>query len=67
MQDVPIDVLFSKTGSMYKLVILAARRAIELGEGAAKLVDAPHEAKVSNVALKEIADGKISIKYKEEK
>lgn len=67
-QEVPIDGLLSKTaGSIYKLSILASRRAIELGEGAARLVDAPVDAKPSYVALKEILDGKISYKVKERK
>ncbi len=67
MQDIPIDVLWSKTGSTYKLVMLTALRAIELGEGAANLVDAKPDAKPINVALQEILDGKISYKVKEEK
>jgi len=67
MQYFPIDELLNKTGSAYKLVILAARRAIELNEGAARLVDVPLDTKNSSVALKEIIDGKISYKVKEEK
>ena len=67
MEDIPIDMLLKKTGSIYKLVILAVRRAIELGEGAARLVDAPLDAKPTTVALKEILEGKVSIKIKEEK
>ena len=62
-----IDTLLNKTGSIYKLVILAFRRAIELNEGAAKLVDADPEMKVSTIALKEITEGKISYKIKEDK
>ncbi|MCM8761082.1 MAG: DNA-directed RNA polymerase subunit omega [Candidatus Omnitrophica bacterium] len=65
--NVDIADLLNKTGSVYKLVILASRRAIELSEGAAKLVDAPPEAKVTNVAIQEIAEGKISYKVKEAK
>jgi len=67
MQDVAIDKLLDKTGSIYKLVVLASRRAIELNEGAARLVDAPPDAKPTGVALKEILEGKISYKLKEEK
>jgi len=67
MQDLPIDTLLNKTGSIYKLVVLASRRAIELGEGAAKLVNAPPDAKVTTIALMEILEGKISLKIKEEK
>ena len=67
MQDVPVDVLRDKIGSIYKLVVLAARRAVELNEGAARLTDAPPDAKYLNVALKEIMEGRISYKTKEEK
>lgn len=63
-QDIPIDVLINKTGSIYKLVILAARRAIELGDGAAKLIEAPLDAKVSTIALNEILEGKVTMKDK---
>lgn len=59
--------LVGKTKSTYKLVILASRRAIELSEGAAKLVDAPAEAKVMNVAIQEISEGKITYKIKDDK
>lgn len=67
MQNIGIDVLVGKVGSTYKMVILAARRAIELSEGAAKLVEARPDEKVINIALKEIAAGKISYKVKDEK
>ncbi len=65
--EIPIDELLKKTGSIYKLSIIAARRTIELAEGAARLVDAPVDAKPSSVALKEILEGKISYKEKGEK
>ena len=67
MHKIDIAKLLEKTGSAYKLVIIASRRAIELGEGAAKLVDAPPQAKPMNVALDEIAAGKISYEIKGEK
>lgn len=65
MQDIGIDTLFNKTGSAYKLVILASRRAIELGEGAPRLVEASLETKIPTIALREIAEGKITFKVKE--
>lgn len=67
MQNISVAKLVEKTGSMYKLVILASLRAIELSDGAANLIGAPAEAKTINVALKEIADGKVSFKVKEKK
>jgi DNA-directed RNA polymerase subunit K/omega len=42
-------------------------RAIELGDGAARLVTASPETKSINVALQEIAEGKVSYKTKEKK
>ncbi len=65
--DFDIADLLNKTGSTYKLVILASRRAIELSEGAARLVDMPAEAKVTNIAIQEILEGKITYKIKDEK
>lgn len=65
MQNIPIDELLKKTGSIYKLAILASRRAIELNEGSAKLIDVNPDSKISYIALKEILEGKISYKIKE--
>ena len=67
MQAIPIDKLLNRTHSIYKLVTLAALRAIELSEGAAKLVDIAPDAKVSAIVLQEILEGKISYKTKGEK
>lgn len=50
-------------GSVYKLVILASKRALELNEGAPKLItEAGSARKVTAVALQEIAQGKIGYK-----
>jgi DNA-directed RNA polymerase omega subunit len=46
-------------GSIYKLVILASKRALEIAEGQPKLVDDDASVKPSTVALHEIAAGKI--------
>ena len=55
MSYVPIEELLkSSHGSVYKLVILAARRALELGAGSEKLVDADPNAKLTSIALQEI-------------
>ena len=67
MNNIDMEHLLNKTGSFYKLVVLASRRAIELSEGAANLVDAPPQAKAMNVAIKEIAEGKISYKVDADK
>jgi len=68
MQDIPIDTLFNKTGSAYKLVILTARRAIELSEGASPLVKIRlADQKPMNIAIQEILEGRISYKIKGDK
>ena len=46
-------------GSIYKLVILASKRALEIAEGQPRLVEDSAGAKPSTVALHEIAEGKI--------
>ncbi len=60
MSYVPIQDLLSKTGSIYKLVVLASKRALELNNGARKLVEEDGE-KVSTIALEEIAQGKVKM------
>ena len=53
--------------SIYKVIITAAARAIELGEGSRRLVEAKSTENVLNIALKEIKEGKVSYKVKEDK
>lgn len=53
-----------KQDSIYKLVVLASRRALELGSGSQKLVDTPANVKLTTIALKEIKEGKVSYKTK---
>jgi DNA-directed RNA polymerase omega subunit len=61
MSYIPIQDLLNKTNnSMYKLVVLASRRATELNAGAPKLVEYDQE-KVTSIALEEIAQGKIKL------
>ena len=67
MQDPAIDKLLDKTHSIYKLIILASRRAIELADGAQRLVEEPIDAKPARIALDEILAGKIEYKIKDEK
>jgi len=64
MIDVPIEDLLKRTNSLYKLVILAARRTIELIGGSKAQIDSPLQKKLSSVALQEIAEGKIGYKVK---
>lgn len=55
-------------GSIYKLVILASKRALEIAEGQPRLISDEASAKPSTVALHEIEQGKIearAVKTKE--
>ena len=56
------EMLGKSDHSLYKLVNLAAMRALEIAEGQPKLVDDKANVKPSTVALHEIARGKIEAK-----
>ena len=61
---ISIENLLDKTdNSIYKLVILASKRAWELNEGSPKLVETESK-KIAIVALEEIREGKIGMKEK---
>jgi DNA-directed RNA polymerase omega subunit len=61
MVYVPLENMLDKSnGSIYKLVILAAKRALEIAEGQPKLVSAGEAVKPSTVALMEIAENKVA-------
>ncbi|MCM8765621.1 MAG: DNA-directed RNA polymerase subunit omega [Candidatus Omnitrophica bacterium] len=68
MAYIPLEKVLKNVGSIYKAVNLASKRAIELNEGAPKLVNV-NSAKLSTIALEEIMQGKIKYKKvkKEEK
>jgi DNA-directed RNA polymerase omega subunit len=51
-------------GSVYKLVNLAAKRALEIAEGQPKLVNDKTGTKPSTTALQEIAENKITCSCK---
>ncbi len=58
MAYMPVEKIFKKTDSIFKITILAARRAVELNNGAKKLIDTT-STKFSTIALEEIAAGKV--------
>lgn len=64
MAQVPIEELLKRCGSIYRLVILAAKRAKEVAEGAPPLVETPYR-KVTSIALEEILQGKVLYKPEE--
>jgi DNA-directed RNA polymerase omega subunit len=65
MVYIPIEKLLDKAdNSVYKLVMLAAKRTLEIAEGQPKLVSADSSLKPSSIALEEIAQGKVKLKKK---
>ncbi len=64
MINIGVDELMKKTNSIYKLAVLASRRAYELSQGSSKLVEMEPNAKISTIALQEILKGKITYKEK---
>jgi DNA-directed RNA polymerase omega subunit len=62
MSYIPLEDLLGKVDSLYKLVLLASRRAIEISESGQKLVDISPKVKPSTVALEEIKEGRLSCK-----
>ena len=57
MDYIPIEKLLDRTSnSIYKLVIIASKRTLEIAEGQPKLAAANSALKPSNIALQEIAE-----------
>jgi DNA-directed RNA polymerase omega subunit len=54
-------VLGASNGSIFKITILAAKRALQLADGAKSLIEKPGEKLLDN-ALREIVDGKLRVK-----
>ncbi len=66
MSYVPRESVFKKGDSIFKVTLLAARRAIELNNGAQKLIETATK-KFSTIALEEIGQGKVKYKVKQVK
>ena len=63
MRQPSIDKLLQRTDSKYALVVVAAKRARMLTEGASPLIEKVNPAEISkpvSVALEEIAAGKLT-------
>ena len=59
----PLERLLPRANnSIYKLVILAARRATELADGLPRLVEEPSSGKTTTIALDEILQGKVYLR-----
>lgn len=62
MVYLPMDEMLKKSDSIYKLVMLACKRAQELNEGAPPLIKKTDSSKVTTIVLEEIRANKISYK-----
>ena len=59
---IPVEkVLEAAGGSIFKITILAAKRALMLADGEKALIDKPGEKFLDN-ALREIVEGKVKVK-----
>jgi len=63
MAYMPVEKIFKGSDSIYKITILAARRAVELNNGSKKLIET-NTTRFSTIALEEVAAGKITYKIK---
>jgi len=57
--DIPLEKLLEKVDNKYKIVMMAAKRARQLNDGARPLVKT--EEKYSTLALREILEGKLQM------
>ena len=64
MSYMPREKIFKNGDSIFKITLVAAKRAIELSNGSKKLIET-HSKKFSTIALEEISQGKVG--YKKEK
>jgi len=65
--NIPLEYLLAGgNGSVYKLTILAAKRAMQLADGEKAMIEKPQE-KVLDNALREISEGMIKVNEKEKK
>ena len=63
MVYLPLEKLLPRAGnSTYKLVRMVAARALEIGEGGAKLVEAHMNEKPATTAMREVIAGKVMTK-----
>ncbi|MDD5584066.1 MAG: DNA-directed RNA polymerase subunit omega [Candidatus Omnitrophica bacterium] len=54
-------ILGASNGSIFKITILAAKRALQLADGAKSLIEKPGEKLLDN-SLREIVEGKLKVK-----
>ncbi|MBI4846052.1 MAG: DNA-directed RNA polymerase subunit omega [Candidatus Omnitrophica bacterium] len=64
MLEIPKEELMKKTGSIFKLAVLAAKRTAQLNDGRKPKTEPGEFKKNQAIALKEIAEGKIHFSEK---
>ena len=63
----PLERLLPRArGSIYRLVLLASKRATELAEGMPKLIERPATIKTTTLALDEVLEARVVLKGCEE-
>lgn len=65
MTEVPMEDLLKKTGSIFKLVNLAAKRTADLNDGFKPRVATSGNKKNAAIALQEIAEGKVEFEIQD--
>ena len=59
MSEVPVQDLMKQVGSVFKLVLLASQRTVQLIDGAKPLIETKKNMKFGTIALHEIAAAKL--------
>lgn len=62
MAYVPFEKIHNKYDNIFKLVLVTAKRALELSEGAQALVPRTDLTKVTTIAINEVLAGKVGLK-----
>lgn len=63
MVYLPLEELLPKVEySVYKLVAVASKRALEIANGSSKMVDAPITEKIATTSLREVQAGLVVLK-----
>ncbi len=58
----PLEKLLVRSGfSVYKLILMASKRALELADGMPSLAEFPTSHKTATIALDEILEGKVEL------
>ncbi|MBF0216659.1 MAG: DNA-directed RNA polymerase subunit omega [Candidatus Omnitrophica bacterium] len=64
--NMSIEYLLQRVPSIFKLTNMASMRAMELNSGMKKLVESEPKTKCTTIAIKEILEGKVTLKEKKD-